>query len=110
MAEKKGFLVKLWYPFDTARCLEVNYKEDKWARVTPNEFRSYGGKRRTLNVDDTKNVFYEDYDGPVFSFDTNFILAAEDIVAGMNYPHNIDPRKLIIKRAERLYKKTSGRL
>jgi hypothetical protein len=105
MAEKKGFLVKLQYPFDTARCLEINYKEDKWIRVTPNEFRSFGGKRRILNIDNTKDAFYEDYDGPVYSFDTNIMLAEKNIIPGFNYPHKIDPRKAIIKRAEKLYRR-----
>lgn len=104
MGEKKGSTVKLKYPFNTALSLEVNFKDNEWVRVTPNEFRSFGGNRRILNISQ-KNSFYEIYKGPVFSFNTNHILADEDVVQGLNYPHNIDPRKLIIQRAEKLYRK-----
>lgn len=108
--EKRGNTISIRYSFDTARSLEVNYAEDKWARVSPNEFRSFGGRRRILNVDDPSKAFYEEYEGPVYSFGTNFLLSEEDIVPGLNYPHNIDPRKLIQEKADKLYTKVSNRL
>ena len=55
MAEKKGNTVKLKYDFPTQLCCEI-YQESLGAyyRVTCNEFRSFGGKRRILNIDDPK--------------------------------------------------------
>lgn len=71
MGEKRGNTAKLVYDFNTARCCEIEYKQDKWNRVTAREFRSFDGNRRILNVDDPNNVFYEEYLGPVYLFDTN---------------------------------------
>ena len=58
MSEKKGNTVKLVYDFNESRCCEI-YSEGlkRFGRVTPREFRSFGGKRRILNVDDRDNVF-----------------------------------------------------
>lgn len=54
--------LKLEYPFNDAACLEVEYKPNKWARVTPNHFRSSTGNRR---IDNTA------YNGPVYYEGTN---------------------------------------
>ena len=110
MGEKRGSTIKISYPFNTALCLEVNYREDKWARVTPDDFRSFGGKRRILNVENYPNLFYEEYNGPVYLFGTNHKVSKKDLVQGINYPHNIDPRKVIVEKAKKLYKKVSNRL
>lgn len=95
--EKEGKLVKLEYDFNTARCCEVEYKPGKWARSTAREFRSFKGNRRILNVDDSKNPFYEDYYGPTYVFDTNRI--EENGIMGINYENGIDPRAKYTKRS-----------
>jgi hypothetical protein len=71
LGEKRGNTVKLVYDFNSARCCEIEYKPGKWIRTTVREFRSFDGNRRILNVDDPNNVFYEQYNGPVYLFDTN---------------------------------------
>ena len=55
--------IKLKYNFNTAGCLEVEYKPGAWSRVTPNSFRSWLGPRR---------IDFEPYDGPVYYEGTNF--------------------------------------
>ena len=90
MAEKKGFPGKIKYDFNEARCCEIEYKPGKWGRVTGREFRSFNGNRRILNIDNPDNVFYEDYNGPVYLFETNTISKCD--ISGMQYLNNIDPR------------------
>ena len=52
MSEKKGHTVKLKFPFPEHLCCEVfSPNLDRWHRVTPNEFRSYVGKRRILHLE-----------------------------------------------------------
>lgn len=69
--------IKTQLPFNDAGCLEVEYKEGKWARVTPNHFRSFTGKRR---------INGELYNGPVYYEGTNFkyTKGSEDTVRIVN--------------------------
>ena len=71
MSEKKGNTVKLIYDFPTERSCEIEYSPGKWARTTARDFRSFGGNRRILNIDDVNRPFYEEYDGPVYYTMTN---------------------------------------
>ena len=93
MSEKKGNTVKLVYDFNEARSCEI-YSEGlkRYGRVTAREFRSFGGKRRILNVDDRDNVFYEDYDGPVYWFGTNKKVSKADTKSEVMFLHGKDPR------------------
>ena len=97
MSEKRGNTVKLVYDFNSARCCEIEYKSGTWARVTPREFRSFKGNRRILNVDDPNNSFYEDYNGPVYLFNTNII--SDSDTPGLAYQNNKDPREKYTKRS-----------
>lgn len=54
--------IDLVYPFVESANLEVEYQPKKWARVTPNHFRCFTGRRR---VDG--DLYY----GPVFYERTN---------------------------------------
>jgi hypothetical protein len=91
MAEKRGDLVKLTYKFNSARCCEVSFNGEKWARVTAREFRSFNGKRRILNVDNPSKAYYEEYLGPIYYYGTNRI-AEEPKEAGTTFLNGIDPR------------------
>ena len=71
MKEKTGNTVKLVYDFPTQLCCEIEYNPGKWIRTTPRDFRSFGGNRRILNIDDSKFPSYEDYKGPVYYTLTN---------------------------------------
>lgn len=55
--------IKLIYPFNDAACLEVEYRPDKWARVTAHSFRSSAGNRRINGVP---------YKGPIYYEGTNY--------------------------------------
>ena len=90
MSEKNGNTIKLVYDFNEAYCCEVEYEPGKWARATPREFRSFQGNRRILNVDDSNNIFYEEYNGPVYLFGTNKII--ENVGKGIQFENDIDPR------------------
>ena len=94
MAEKKGNTVKLVYDFNEARCCEI-YSEGlkRYGRVTPREFRSFGGKRRILNVDDRDNVFYEDYNGPVYYMMTNKKVPTSELQPKVMFLGEKDPRQ-----------------
>jgi|688.fasta_scaffold930456_2 hypothetical protein len=91
MAEKKGNLIKLVYEFNSARCCEVSFDNEKWARVTAREFRSWNGKRRILNVDNPNKPYYEEYMGPVYYYGTNFINKKSEEY-GLVFIENKDPR------------------
>lgn len=66
MAEKQGFTGDLKYDFDISSHMEVYLsKLKKWYRVTPNDFRSFDGKRR---------INGEIYEGPLFQYKTNNIV------------------------------------
>lgn len=92
MAEKRGDLIKLIYNFNCSRCCEVNYLDDKWARVTAREFRSWNGKRRILNVDNPNESYYEEYVGPIYYYGTNRI-NKKPKKQGLVFLQNKDPRE-----------------
>jgi hypothetical protein len=96
MAEKKGLTGKLHFDFNESRCLEVEYNPNKWARVTAETFRSYYSNRRILNVDDIKNVFYEEYQGPVYCYMSNII--CDSPIPGTNYVDGESAEDYISKR------------
>ena len=63
MGEKTGFVEKMEYLFNEAKCLEIFLpKSQRWHRVTPTDFRSWDGKRRIQN---------EEYEGPLYAYGTN---------------------------------------
>jgi hypothetical protein len=75
---KRGEIIKLEYPFNTAGSLEVFMPElGNWYRVTAKDFRSFDGKRRITepteielgNVDVPMKT--EEYVGPVYLWGTN---------------------------------------
>lgn len=74
MAEKRGSTVKINFDFNTAAELEVYI--DNWYRVTPNEFRSFDGKRRYSQPSTLPKLNREveietvDYYGPVYLYKT----------------------------------------
>ena len=93
MTEKRGQTEKMRFDFNEARCCEIWIEGlNRYGRVTAREFRSFGGKRRILNVDDRENVFYEDYDGPVYWFGSNKKVAKKDIKPQIMFLHGKDPR------------------
>ena len=91
MREKTGNTGKLKYDFDDSKSCEINYKKDKWVRVSPREFRSFGGLRRILNIEDPSNPFYESYNGPVYYFMTNKLVEGKTENV-FYYLGGIDPR------------------
>jgi hypothetical protein len=94
MAEKKGNTEKLRYDFNEARCCEIYLSGlNRYGRVTGREFRSFGGSRRILNVDNRENVFYEDYNGPVYWFGTNKRVPDDMIEPKVMFLNGQDPRK-----------------
>lgn len=84
MAEKQGLTEKLKYDFNTVYSTEVEINGNFY-RTTANEFRSWGGKRRIFNTKDRDNVFYEEYLGPVYYFNSNKIVPQDQIVDQINY-------------------------
>jgi hypothetical protein len=82
--EKRGHLEKLKYDFNTAQGLEVEV-EGVFYRTTANDFRSWGGRRRTLNTQDRTNPVYEEYFGPVYYLGTNKIVSHDEMVNNINY-------------------------
>jgi len=82
--EKKGYTEKLKYDFNTAQGLEVEVN-GIFYRTTANDFRSWGGKRRMLNVKDRTNPIYEEYFGPVYYLGTNKIVPQNEITDKINY-------------------------
>ena len=96
MGEKKGNTVKIQHDFNPSRCLEINYK-GKWYRVTANEFRSWTGERRILNIDNPSTPFYEEYNGPVYKLGTN-IISRESTPEQFEFENGEDPRKFGTRR------------
>lgn len=95
MSEKKGATEKLIYPFNDAGCLEVEYKQGTWVRVTPREFRSYSAPRRISCFKD-KEYVTEVYDGPVYYYGSNKIVDHEETQKQkIHYLNDVDPRKLV---------------
>jgi hypothetical protein len=93
MAEKRGHTIKLKFPFPEHRCCGVYVSGlERYHRVTPNEFRRWCGKRRILNVDNPDNIFYEDYEGPVYLFGTNTIVNTKNRKGGVVFANGKDPR------------------
>ena len=82
--EKKGHLEKLKYDFNTAYSTEVEIN-GTFYRTTANEFRSWGGKRRTLNIKDRTNPIYEEYFGPVYYFGSNKTVPQDQLIEQINY-------------------------
>lgn len=71
MGEKRGGTEKIKYDFPTEKDCQVLLKE-KWYRVTPRDFRSWGGKRRIIHWVLGEQII-EEYDGPIYYWDTNKI-------------------------------------
>ena len=99
MAEKTGNTIKLIYNFDPSQSCEIEYKPDKWVRITEREFRSFGGGRRILNIDNPKKTYYEDYKGVVYFFNTNLQVNQpnENIIY---FKDGIDPRDQYRKKGK----------
>ena len=93
MSEKKGFTGKMKYDFDTSKCCEIEWASERWGRVTSREFRSFHGNRRILNVSDSNNPFYEEYNGPVYFYGTNTKVPKDQLCKGYNYPNGVDHRE-----------------
>jgi hypothetical protein len=99
MSEKRGNTVKLKFNFPEHLCCEVfSPNLDRWHRVTPNEFRSYVGKRRILHLEgDLKSnkditTVYKDYDGPVYMYGTNKTVNTSNREVGkLAFVDDIDP-------------------
>ena len=91
MAEKTGNLIKLTYEFNSGWCCEVSFDDEKWARVTAREFRSFNGKRRILNVENPNKPYYEEYNGPIYYYGTNRISKSPEKM-GMAFIDDKDPR------------------
>lgn len=93
MAEKKGNTVKLFYDFPTQLSTEV-FDNGCWNRVTCRQFRSFNGPRRIMKFDKDNNMYYEEYNGPVFFFETNIKLK-DMSKKGYVYPHEMKPKTLL---------------
>ena len=91
--EKRGHLEKLKYDFNTSYSTEVEINGDFY-RTTCNEFRSWGGNRRILNVKDRTNPTYEEYFGPIYYFGSNKIVPQDQLTNQINYlPNYIRPER-----------------
>jgi hypothetical protein len=98
MIKKSKTPKKLNYDFNITKCCEVEYNPGKWARVTDREFRSFNGNRRILNTNNPNNIFYEEYHGPVYLFNTNQI--SPNTTPGIAYENDIDPRVEYTKKSK----------
>jgi hypothetical protein len=93
MGEKKGNTVKLFYDFPTQLSTEV-FEHGAWNRVTCKHFRSFNGQRRIMKFDKQNKPYYEEYNGPVFLYETNIKL--KDMTKkGYVYPHDVMPKGII---------------
>ena len=91
--EKKGYTEKLEYNFNTVYSTEVE-SNGEFYRTTCNEFRSWGGNRRILNVKDRTNPVYEEYLGPVYYFGSNKIVPKNKMIDQINYlPGYVRPER-----------------
>jgi hypothetical protein len=88
--EKRGHTIKILYDFPTNKCLEINYEQDKWVRVTPRTFRSFHGSKR---INDEK------YEGVIYYLDTNTIVPNDKLINGIN----------ILEGREKTYRKSINR-
>jgi hypothetical protein len=71
MAEKRGQTEKLVYDFPTQLSTEIGYEDGFWIRVHCNRFRSYNGPRRILHLDKEGKGEYQEYNGPVYYYESN---------------------------------------
>jgi hypothetical protein len=93
MGEKKGNTVKLIYDFPTQLSTEV-LESGEWNRVTCNRFRSFNGPRRIMKFNKQNQPYYEEYNGPVFLYETNIRL--KDMTKkGYVYPNDVIPKRII---------------
>jgi hypothetical protein len=90
MAEKKGSTVKLIYDFPTQLSTEV-FDKGAWSRVTCKYFRSFNGPRRIMKFNKQNESYYEEYNGPVFLFETNIKLKDMNKI-GYVYPYDVIPK------------------
>lgn len=82
--------IKLKYDFPTQLSTEI-FRDNIWQRVTCKDFRSFNGARRILKFDVKGDSFYEDYNGPVYLYETNTQL--KDLSKfGMIYPYDTPPK------------------
>ncbi len=89
---------KLLEPFD-GNVLEIELEPDVWSRVLPNSFRSWKGRRRTITHitawrQPVVETIVEEYFGPVFYMDTNYIYEGDDDT-GFAKRSDYVPRKTI---------------
>lgn len=81
--------VKLKYDFPTQLSTEI-FKDENWQRVTCKDFRSFNGLRRILKFNMKGESFYEDYNGPIYLYETNTKL--KDLSKqGIVYPYDTIP-------------------
>jgi len=98
MSEKTGHVIKLTFPFNEARCLEIYHpKLEDWFRVTANEFRSYNAKRRIHQFrgklgTGERESYIEEYKGPTYIFDSNKKVNTTKLPFGIVFQNNKDPR------------------
>ena len=93
MSEKRDKPIKLHFDFNEARCCETYSKGlNRYHRVTATDFRSFGGKRRILNVDNPHKPYYEDYNGPVYYLRTNKQVPASRLEDKVMFLGDEDPR------------------
>lgn len=69
--EKKGWTEKRIYDFNSSALLEV-FINNKWFRVTCEDFRSFDGDRRISHWRGDEKIITS-YDGPVYFYRTNKI-------------------------------------
>jgi len=82
MSEKRGQTEKLKYDFNTAKAVYVKMG-DKYSRVTERDFRSYNGERFILI-----NGVYEQYNGPLYYYNTNKICREPISENRIQYAHD----------------------
>jgi hypothetical protein len=69
-----GKSIKIQFDFDTSKSCEIYLEPlNDWFRVTPFEFRSWTGKRRIMFFDKENKPFYQEYKGPVYYKDSNYL-------------------------------------
>ena len=71
MREKRGSTESLKYDFPTEKECQV-LLNNKWYRATPRDFRSWGSARRIVYYNNNQPD-YEEYNGPVYYWNTNKI-------------------------------------
>lgn len=95
MKQIKEKKLKLKYDFPTQLSTEI-FKNEDWQRVTCKDFRSFNGPRRILKFDTDGTSFYEDYNGPIYLYETNYVLKDLSKI-GMVYPHDQLPKPKLRK-------------